>query len=200
MPRTTGSPRRGRTLLHLKCETCGAEVVRPKGQEREHTFCSRQCYWSSDFRSQSISIGNRKRNPNATQTRPCETCGADVTRYVSSGQKRFYCSRECRWENHKHARQKRQDGYVLVYVGHDYPGAIKSGHIFEHRKVMQEILGRPLLPDENVHHRNGIKDDNRPENLELWSRSQPHGQRVEDKIRWAREFLAIYEGAPAPTG
>lgn len=186
--------KKGRTILHLKCERCGAAVERRKGIEREHTFCSQECYWRSDYRSQLVAQRNYERNPEARQTRPCANCGVDVTRYVSTGQKQFFCSRECRWENHKHSRQYR-GGYVLVFVGRDYPGAIKSGHIFEHRKVMQDILSRPLLPEENVHHKNGVKDDNRPENLELWTRSQPQGQRVEDKLRWAREFLALYEGS-----
>lgn len=156
-------------------------------------FCSRECYWKSDFRKQVVANQNRQRNPDAKGTQPCATCGVPVERYLSTGQKRFFCSRQCRWDNHLHAKQVNAAGYVLVFIGKGAPGASKSGHILEHRKVMQEILGRPLLPDENVHHKNGIKDDNRPENLELWTRSQPHGQRVEDKLRWAREFIALYE-------
>ncbi len=57
---------------------------------------------------------------------------------------------------------------------------------------MEEQLGRFLRPGENVHHRNGRRDDNRPENLELWIVSQPAGQRVEDVVAWAREVLALY--------
>jgi hypothetical protein len=68
----------------------------------------------------------------------------------------------------------------------------KLERVLEHRYVMSQMLGRLLYPKENVHHINGVRDDNRPSNLELWSTKQPPGQRVTDKIAWARELLEQY--------
>jgi hypothetical protein len=62
----------------------------------------------------------------------------------------------------------------------------------QHRFVVEQYLGRQLLPGENVHHKNGIRDDNRLENLEIWVSSQPSGQRVEDLVSWAKEILNRY--------
>lgn len=82
-------------------------------------------------------------------------------------------------------------GYVHIFMP-KHPNANDSGYIAEHRYSMAEYLGRPLLPSENVHHINGVRSDNRLENLELWSTSQPAGQRVEDKAQWAIEILTLY--------
>lgn len=64
--------------------------------------------------------------------------------------------------------------------------------ILEHRYIMQGVLGRQLLKTENIHHKNGIRLDNRPENLEIWTTMQPAGQRVEDVVKWARDILSLY--------
>jgi hypothetical protein len=90
------------------------------------------------------------------------------------------------------------DGYVIAF---------RNGKVMgEHRFIMEDLLGRPLRKGETVHHRNGQKADNTTDgplddefksgNLELWSKSQPAGQRVADKIAWARELLALYGEAP----
>lgn len=78
----------------------------------------------------------------------------------------------------------RKDGYRILMIN--------GIRILEHKYIMSKKLGRPLMKNESVHHKNGMRNDNRLENLELWSSSHPSGQRVEEKIEWAKQFLETY--------
>lgn len=75
-----------------------------------------------------------------------------------------------------------KSGYVYI-TDRTRPG----GYQLEHRYVMEQVLGRQLYRWENVHHRNGVRDDNRPSNLELWVKPQPAGQRHTDLVEWVVE-------------
>lgn len=103
-------------------------------------------------------------------------CSKHYKRWLSTG------TTDPPWEGRRHIRPS---GYVEIYLD--------GMRISEHRHKMEEKLGRKLFPGETVHHINGVRDDNRIENLELWSTNQPSGQRVKDKVKWAKEILALYE-------
>ena len=80
------------------------------------------------------------------------------------------------------SREKTPQGYVTIKT--------PAGIMPEHRWVMQQYLKRPLAEMENVHHINGVRDDNRIENLELWATPQPYGQRVSQLIEYMAEYHA----------
>lgn len=83
-------------------------------------------------------------------------------------------------------------GYIQIYKwGHS--NADVKGYLSEHVFVMSEYLGRPLEEGETVHHKNGVRSDNSPNNLELWASRHPRGQRVSDLIIFAKELLIKYE-------
>lgn len=90
----------------------------------------------------------------------------------------------CGCKSPKNKTRISADGYVVL--NNPY-------RCYEHRYVMSQHLGRELYSHEQVHHKNGIRTDNRIENLELWSKSQPYGQRVIDKINHAKYILNLYK-------
>ena len=120
---------------------------------------------------------------------------------VEGCERAVHCNHLCNLHYHRYlkwgttdkkigTRAKNGSGYI------DSSGYVRRQHktkqVLEHRQVMENILGRPLKNYETVHHRNGIRTDNRPENLELWSSRHPKGSRVEDLIQFAKEVLEEY--------
>lgn len=132
------------------------------------------------------------------ELRECQICGETFPFIVGRAkfQPGLYCSRVCSNKADKPGRREarggkgryiNREGYVLIQTG-------RSPQKFEreHRLVMAEHLGRPLLPEETVHHKNGVRTDNRLENLELWPGRHPKSQRVEDLLDFADEVIALY--------
>lgn len=124
-----------------------------------------------------------------TQRASCPVCEADF--HQTKAGKPHTCSRSCartldarkygprHW---KGGRTVDRHGYIRLWTpGHQYAS---NGYVLEHRLVVEKRIGRPLLPHEKVHHKNGNRQDNRSENLELWThKHQPTGARVEDLLR-----------------
>lgn len=156
------------------CTGCGVTYQLPQHRLAKAKYCSREC---------------KKEHKGALKFK-CINCGKEYERWqaaIKHDGPTKYCSVKCRsnyaWKT-PFSTSKGSHGYKVKNVG--------GRQIKEHRHVMAKHLGRELLAHETVHHKNGDRADNRLQNLELWSKSQPYGQRVTDKIDWAKEFLSRY--------
>lgn len=158
------------------CE-CGADLSLEKPYWKRN-ICS-TCHWKKYYADE-CKCGKLK-NKKSKVCKDCQLAG-EYTGELSPT-----------WTG---GRTKHKKGYVEVSAIDPATGERK--YALEHRYVMQQHLGRPLERFETVHHKNGIKDDNRIENLELWSSlPQPSGQRVSDLIEYANHIRALYGEDPA---
>lgn len=167
---------RRRTLGHVQhCATCG-RLFAPSSRHHRCPACRAQA-----------------------ARHPCPGCG---TRIQRNSKTCLSCiePRDYRGASNPHwkgdaARHKSYHHYVYVQRPDHPRGARNRGYVLEHIVVMETTLGRYLLPGETVHHRNGDRADNRPENLELWVRPPYSGIRADDALRYARDLVRRLEGA-----
>ena len=130
---------------------------------------------------------NYRRRVEQRDARCCD-CGIRI-----ANPKAARCHRCAARHRAGHGKHVHRSGYVMLSGYWDHPNATKEGRLLEHVFVMAAHIGRPLLPKETIHHLNGVRADNRLENLELWSSGHPFGQRVSDKVAWAKRILALYD-------
>lgn len=150
------------SMIERVCRHCGATFRRSPAQmvsPGSGTYCSRACQ-KATFRI----------------TRPCLNCGKPVEILRSEAEKYgrgLYCSLSCRSQQTQfgEANPVWKRGYSPNRTGYLRSGLKASKNIFLHRLVAEQMLGRPLLASEVVHHRDGDKTNNAPENLEVMSRS-----------------------------
>lgn len=171
-------------LCHPTCgkDVCAREECGEPLSRNAERFCSRECYWVAKTMA-----------PLA-----CRACGGQIPRRRS--RKAVYCSDACRDATASQVRQ-RACGETLIDANGYMRVRTSDGWPLQHRAVFAAAIGRALREDEHVHHKNGIKTDNRLENLELClvgSSAHPPGQRVADLVAWAREIIERYGDLSEP--
>lgn len=162
-----------------KCERCGRSYRVTANQQKRHDAI--------------IPVPGVSRDPHwelCPTCRPYELCKCGKP-MLRGGKRCDDCAATKARIHRERGGVQNADGYVHIrYPEHTRAG--ERGYVLEHILVMEEMIGRPLTADETVHHKNGVRHDNRPENLELWASNHPSGQRVEDLIAYAEEILRKY--------
>jgi hypothetical protein len=182
----TGSPIRGERPKQCSVEGC-------EGQAKSRGWC--HAHYQRWRR-----LGDVKPDKPIRAPRPCEVANCDREHYArglcNTHYRRLLNGGDVRADDPIRivtGTGYLHHGYWVVAVPEDERWLVGGeAAVGEHRLTMARHLGRALLPDETVHHRNGVRTDNRLENLELWSSAHPKGQRVEDKLAFALDMLTRY--------
>ena len=136
---------------------------------------------------------NNRKNEEYCSLFECPVCGEDVIKPTGEGNRLTACSQSCA-ETMKEKKAYRPfiviNGYKYIYKP-NHPNAINGGiYVAEHRLVLEDKIGRFLTNDEVAHHKNGDKQDNRPENLELMTFSKHSSHHAKERLRNERkEFV-----------
>jgi len=182
-------------MTTYQCLNCHKTFEPQKHKERIRRYCSKVC------RNEYVKANKGSREIT------CEACGKVFREYNSNIKAyrtktgrtyhRRFCSHECRSKMNKgpnnplfKGQTKNRAGYIVIrgeLVPEAYKSMIRRGDaVLEHRLIMAQHIGRPLNDWEVVHHKNGVKDDNRIENLELHTNESHHGITVAEHKEIAR--------------
>lgn len=181
-PKQTHS-RRARPPVEVECAQCGKDFERKAWVAEQQERLGRAQYCSVECRD--VAKRSRKGTERVARVESeCPTCGKKVRIAPHEARRgRRFCSKACAAQapgrgrpGNRATRFTNSNGYVMVYVpiGERPLGQERAPHQPEHRAVMREVLGRWPTSEESVHHVNGDRTDNRPENLQL--RSGSHGK------------------------
>jgi hypothetical protein len=176
------------------CEADGcSEVFRQRARGGRRKYCSRRCRDRILKRQQRATgwVPSHKRD---SQPR-CAVEGCEKPKFSLDVCQMHYQRVKTHGEPGSADSKRRPGEWRVSAEGYLYRFADGAKQL-QHRVVLEQALGRALLPHETVHHKNGDRADNRIENLELWSSWQPAGQRAADKLAWAREIIAQYGDLP----